>query len=206
MGRSEEGKGGAEKFFEAGGAGFALGLGDGGIGGALVIAEIEKSGFDVGLGAGRRRGGGFLGLDGHSFEFVFQFDDHALGSFAADAGNFREACEVAGADGRDEFFDVHPGKNFKGKCRADTGSAEKKLEEVLFAGGEETVKSEGVFADVGVDEESDFGVEFSEGGESGEWNGNEVADTSDVENHLVGTFFEEATAEKSDHRLKVLLC
>jgi hypothetical protein len=49
-------------------------------------------------------------------------------------------------------------------------------------------------------------VKFAERGEGGERDRNEIADAADIENDLIGTFFEEAAAEKSDHRKKVLLC
>jgi hypothetical protein len=57
-----------------------------------------------------------------------------------------------------------------------------------------------------VNEKSDFSVEFTEGGKGGKRNGNEIANAGDIENNLIGTFFEEAAAEESDHRMKVLLC
>lgn len=75
---------------------------------------------------------------------------------------------------------------------------------MLFAGGEETVERKGIFAYMSVGEKSDFGVEFTESGEGGEGNGDEIADAADIENDLIGALFEEATAKKSDHRMKVL--
>jgi len=73
---------------------------------------------------------------------------------------------------------------------------------MLFAGGEKAVECQGIFADMRVDEKSDFGVEFTEGGKGGKRNGDEIANTGDIENDLIGTFFEQAAAEESDHRMK----
>jgi hypothetical protein len=53
-----------------------------------------------------------------------------------------------------------------------------------------------------VNEECDFGVKFAESGECGKWNSNQISDATDIENDLIGTFFEEAAAEKSDHEEK----
>ena len=55
-----------------------------------------------------------------------------------------------------------------------------------------------------VNEERDFGVEFTKRRESGKRDGNEIANATDVEDDLIGAFFEEAAAEESDHRMKVL--
>jgi hypothetical protein len=76
---------------------------------------------------------------------------------------------------------------------------------MLFAGGEKAVECQSIFADMRVDEKSDFGVKFTEGGKGGKRNGDEIANTGDIENDLIGTFFEEAATEESDHRMKVLL-
>jgi hypothetical protein len=75
---------------------------------------------------------------------------------------------------------------------------------MLFALGEKAIKGQGVLTDVSVDEESDFGVEFAESGEGRERDGNEIADPPNIEDDLIGTFFEEAAAEESDHRMPVL--
>ena len=192
-------------MFEAGGARAAAGFGDGGFGGALVIAEIDEGGLDVGFDAGGGSGGRLFGFDGDGFELVLQLDDHAFGGLAADAGDFREAGEITAANGRHEFFDVHARENFEGERGADTGSAEEQLEEMLFAGGEKAVEGEGIFADVRVDEQCDFGVEFAESGESGKRHGNEIADAADIQDDLIGPLFQEAAAQESNHRSRVLL-
>jgi hypothetical protein len=75
---------------------------------------------------------------------------------------------------------------------------------MFFALREKAIKSKSVFANVSVDEQSDFAVEFTESRKCGKRDGNKVADTTDVEDDLIRTFFEEAAAEKSNHRRKVL--
>ena len=97
-----------------------------------------------------------------------------------------------------------PERIFRASDGTDAGRTEEKLEEMLFALGEKTVEGKSIFADVGVDQQRDFGVEFAESGEGGERNGDEIADTANIEDNLIGTFFEEAAAEESDHRMKVL--
>jgi hypothetical protein len=52
---------------------------------------------------------------------------------------------------------------------------------MLFARGEKTVEGESVFAHVGVDEESDFGVQLAERGEGGERDLHKVADAADID-------------------------
>lgn len=176
-----------------------------GFGGAFVVAQVDEGGLDVAPDAGGRGRSGPFCFDGDGFELVFQFDNHALGGFAADTRNFGEAREIAGANGGNQLFDVHAGKNFQGERGADAGSAEEKFEKMLFALGEKTVEGECIFADMRVNQQGDFGVKFAKRRESGERNGDEIADTANIEYHLVGTFFEKTAAEESDHRMKVLL-
>jgi len=191
-------------LFKAGRSGAAAGFGDGGFGGALVIAQIDEGGLDVGFDAGRRSSGGLFGFDGDGFKLVLQFDDHAFGGLAANARNSREAGEITAANGGHEFFNIHARENFEGERGADTGSAEQELEEMLFAGGEKAVEGESVFADVRVDEQRDFGVEFAKSSEGGKRHGNEIADAADVEDNLIGPLFQEAAAQESNHRSRVL--
>ena len=112
-------KSSAQKSFEIGRAGLALGFRDGGFGSAFVVAEIDERGFDVGGYAGLRSGGRLFSFDGDGFELVLEFDDHALSGFAANAGNFRETGKITGADRGDEFFDVHAGKDFESEGGAN---------------------------------------------------------------------------------------
>src|SRR5262249_44062301 len=67
-----------------------------------------------------------------------------------------------------------------------------------------TVESKRVFANVGVNEECDFGVKFVERGVRGEWNSDDIADTTDIHENLIGAFVSEPAAKLSDHRMPVL--
>jgi hypothetical protein len=192
-------------LFEAGGSDAAAGFGDGGFRGAFVIAEIDEGGLDVGFDArGRSRGRPFS-FGGDGFELVLELHDHAFGGFATDTGNFRETCEIAATNGGHEFLDVHARENFEGEGGANTGSAEEQFEEMLFAGGEKAIEGEGILANVGVDEQRDFGVEFTESGEGGKGHGDEIADAADIQDDLIGPLFQEATAQESNHRSRVSL-
>ena len=75
---------------------------------------------------------------------------------------------------------------------------------MLFARGKKAIESEGVFADVSVNQQSDFRVQIAESGERGKRDGNEIADAANVENYLVRAFIEETAAEESNHRWPVL--
>src|ERR1700730_14653701 len=112
LGSAEDLQGSAKEMLEISGAGFALSFSDGGFGGARVVSEIDKGGDHVGFDACRRAGGGTLGrLDGHGIEFVFEFNDHALGGFAADTGDSCQATKIAVANGGPQFFVTHNGRN-----------------------------------------------------------------------------------------------
>src|SRR5215469_12432070 len=76
---------------------------------------------------------------------------------------------------------------------------------MLLTRGKETVERQCIFADMRVDQQSDLRMEFAKSGKCGKRNGHEVANTADIENNLIGTLIEEAAAEQSDHRMKVLL-
>jgi len=75
---------------------------------------------------------------------------------------------------------------------------------MFFAGGEKAIEGQRVFANVGVDEQRHFSVEFAECGVRGERNGDDVADTSDIDENLIRPFVSEPAAKLSDHRSPVL--
>src|SRR5260370_33570414 len=75
---------------------------------------------------------------------------------------------------------------------------------MLFPSRKKAVKRQGVFPHMRVDQQSDFGVEIAKCGKRGERHSNQIADAADIENDLIGPFFEQTAAEESDHRLKVL--
>src|SRR5215470_5143497 len=75
---------------------------------------------------------------------------------------------------------------------------------MFLAGRKKTVESKSILANVGVNEERDFGVELAERGVGGERNGDDVTDTTDIHENLIGAFVSEPAAKLSDHRRKVL--
>src|SRR5258708_13228854 len=75
---------------------------------------------------------------------------------------------------------------------------------MLFPSRKKAVKRKSIFPHMRVDQQSDFGVEIAKRGKRGERHSNQIADAADIENDLIGPFFEQTAAEKSDHRLKVL--
>src|SRR6266849_9691932 len=75
---------------------------------------------------------------------------------------------------------------------------------MFFAGGNESVERKRIFAHVRVNQERDFGMEFTERGEGREWHLDEIADAAHIENDLIRSFFSEASAERSNHRSPVL--
>ena len=75
---------------------------------------------------------------------------------------------------------------------------------MLFAGSEKSIEREGVFTNVGVNEQSDFRVEVAEPGVGGKRDSDEIAYPAYVHEHLVGPFVGKRAAELADHALKVL--
>ena len=75
---------------------------------------------------------------------------------------------------------------------------------MLFAGGNEAVESKRVLADVGMDEKTDFGMEFAERGIGRKGNLNEIAHAADIDEDLVWAFFGEASTELANHGRPVL--
>src|SRR3954451_2364276 len=75
---------------------------------------------------------------------------------------------------------------------------------MFFARREESIKRKRVFAYMGVDEQSDFRVEFAERGICRERNLNDVADATNIHENLVRSFVGEATAKLANHRGSVL--
>jgi hypothetical protein len=75
---------------------------------------------------------------------------------------------------------------------------------MFLAGRHEAVEGEGVFADVRVDEQSDFGVELAERGVCRERDLNKIADAADIHEDLIRAFFGEATAKLANHGKPVL--
>jgi hypothetical protein len=55
-----------------------------------------------------------------------------------------------------------------------------------------------------VNQQGNFRMKFTKSGEGRKRNGNEIPDARNIEDDLIGAFFEEPAAEKSNHRKKVL--
>src|SRR6267142_1827005 len=75
---------------------------------------------------------------------------------------------------------------------------------MFFARGEKTVECERIFANVTVNQKSNFRVEFAERGISGKRDGNEVTNTADIHKNLVRSFVGKTSAKLSNHRSPVL--
>jgi hypothetical protein len=77
---------------------------------------------------------------------------------------------------------------------------------MLFTRREKAVKGQSIFANMRVDKQSYFAVQFAKRGKRGKRDGDEIPNAANIDNDLIRTFIEEAATEESDHRLKVLLC
>ena len=119
-------------------------------------------------------------------------------------GILREAGDIAGANGGDKFFDAHAGENFERQRRPDSGSTEQQLEEMFFAGRKKSVERKSVFADVRMNQQCDFSVQFAERSIGRKRDGNQIAHAADIYHDLVGSFIGESAAELSNHRSPVL--
>ncbi len=159
---ADEEQGGAEEGVELVAGGFVFGYGgfEGFLGGGAVVAEVHQGGEDVvGSGAGLLRSGGGVG---EGVEFVFEFDDEALGEAFADAGDAGEGGVVLGANGADGALGGEAAEDGEGEFGADAGDGDEAFEELLLGALGESVEGEGVFANLGVDMEG-YGGAF--GGE-----------------------------------------
>jgi hypothetical protein len=179
-------------------------FGDGGfyslLGYGAGVAEVDEGGESVVAGGtvvGASGGGG--DGDGQIVEFVFEFEDYALGGFFADAGDAGKGGVVTGADGGDEAVGGDAAEDRDGELGADAADGEKLFEEAFFLGFGEAEEGDLVFADVGVDVQDGFGAFGGECGEGGDADGDVVADTGTFEDGLIGGLREEASAEVGDH-------
>ena len=113
--------------------------------------EGEDGVVELGLGGGGGVGGAGDLPGGGDADFVFEFDDDALGSFFADAFGFGEEGGVAGDDGGFELEDADAGEDVEGGLWADAADVGgEEAEEVALGGGGEAVEDVGVFADLEV--------------------------------------------------------
>ena len=151
----------AEEGFEVlGGIGTLLDCGlDGLLGYGTGIAEIDESGESVVacwavVWPTRVCGDGY----GEVVEFVFEFEDDALGGLFADAWDAGEGGVVAGADRGDEAAGVDAAENCDGELGADTADGEEFFEEAFLLRFGEAEEGYLVFADVSVNMERGFGA------------------------------------------------
>src|SRR2546430_4468688 len=75
---------------------------------------------------------------------------------------------------------------------------------MFFARGEKPIEGQRILSHMGMNQQGNFGVKITHGGKRGKWHGNQVAHAANIENDLIGSFFEQAAAKESDHRMKVL--
>ena len=65
----------------------------------MIVTKIYESGDHVGFDTGGRGNSRLFTSNDDGFELVLQFDNDALSSFAADAGNASEPRDVSSANG-----------------------------------------------------------------------------------------------------------
>ncbi len=75
---------------------------------------------------------------------------------------------------------------------------------MFFARGHKPVKRQRIFAHMGVNEKDDFGVQLAKRGVGRKRHLHEVADAAHVHEHLIRSFFREASAKLANHRSPVL--
>lgn len=165
------------------------GILDGGFRGSCIVTEINQRRYDIGFDACRRGCGGFLRFQRDDFQFVLQLNHHAFRGLASNAGNFRKPRQIAMANRRDQFLHAHSGENLQRQSRADAGSGEKHLEKMLFAGGNKPIESQGILADMRMDEKGNFSMKFTESSVRRKRYLDEITHAADVNEDLVGTFF-----------------
>ena len=172
---------------------------DGGLDGFLSdgpgVAEVDESGEGIVSGgtAMWASGGGGDGY-GEVVEFVFELEDDSLGGLLADSGDAGEGGVVAGANGSDEAAGVDAAQDGDGEFGADAGDGEEFFEEAFFLNLGEAEERELVFADVGVDVKGRFGTLAGKRGKGGDADGDVIADAGALDDGLVGSFGEEASA------------
>ena len=77
---------------------------------------------------------GAAGVSAPRGEFVAEFEDHALGSLFADAGNASQAGDVVVADGSDHFVGGHAAEDGDGELGTDAAHRDQLFEEQFLGG------------------------------------------------------------------------
>src|SRR5882762_6126915 len=75
---------------------------------------------------------------------------------------------------------------------------------MFFARGKKPVEGQRILAYMGMNQQGNLGAKIAHGGKRGKRHGNQVAHAANIENDLIGSFFKQAAAKESDHRMKVL--
>ncbi|MCU1248659.1 MAG: hypothetical protein JWQ49_1688 [Edaphobacter sp.] len=171
------------------------------------VAEVDQGGQGVVARGAVMHSAGCDGDGcGEVVELVLQLKNDALRGFLADAGDAGEGGVVAGTDGGDEAIRADAAQDGDGELGADAADGEELLEEAFFLGLGEAEESDLVFADVGVDVQVGFGALAGECGESGDTDGDVVANAGALDDSLVRSFGEETSAEVSNHAWLIVAC
>ena len=166
-------------------------LGDGGfdcfLSDGAGVAEVDQGGESVvACGAVVWASGGGGDRGGKVVEFVFQFEDYALGGFFADAGDAGKGGVISGTDGSDEAAGVDAAEDGDGQLGANAGDGEELFEESLLLSFGESEERDLVLADVGVDVKRGLSALVGQRGEGGYADSDVVAYASALEDGLVG--------------------
>ena len=136
---------------------------------------------------------------GWSREFVAELEHHALGGFFADAGYANELLDFVAANGAEEVGGGDAAEDFDGERGTDAADADQLFEEIFFIRREEAVEREGVFANMSVDAEAGLAADAGEMGKGGNGDGDVVTDAANIEDGLVGRFFDQGSAQQRNH-------
>jgi len=180
---------------------------DGFLGDGPGVAEVDEGGESIVAGGTMvwTSGGGGDG-DGKVVELVFEFEDDAFGGLFADAGDAGEGGVIAGADGGDEAVRADAAENRDSELGTDAADGEEFFKEAFFLLLREAEESELVFTDVRVDMKRGFCAFAGECGEGGDADGDVVADARALDDDLVRSFGEEASAKVGDHASGIVAC
>src|SRR6266853_2755551 len=75
---------------------------------------------------------------------------------------------------------------------------------MFFARRKKSIERKRIFANVSVNQQSDFSMQLAERGERGKWHSDQIAHSANIDHHLVGAFIGKPAAKLSNHRSPVL--
>ena len=93
-----------------------------------------------------------------------------------------------------------PDKIFSASDGPTPEADSKHLKKMFFARREKSVERERIFANMGVNQQSDFGVQIAKRGVGRERNQHNVADAADVNEHLIRSLVGKPPAQLANHR------